>query len=81
MIRYCEDCRWYKEINGCDAPQNHVTMKEGLVRRSSLDLHGYRWLSASYQRGMSVFMAIVFRSCGRSARWYVPRSPQGSRDE
>jgi hypothetical protein len=77
-MRYCEDCKWYKPMNTCDAPQNRTQLRgTDLVRRNGgigAD-YGYRWLSASFQRSMTLAMAWAMRSCGKRGRWHQSKAP------
>lgn len=76
MNRFCEDCRWLQGDNSCHAPRNRVKLSGGsnLVRRSGETgiEYGLRWLTASHQRSLLWPIAVLFRACGRSARWFEP---------
>lgn len=75
VTRYCEDCRWFKYENTCDAPQNRVAMlgRYGLVLRDSCGnkLYSYRWLTASFQRSINwPWDFLIQRACGKRGRWF-----------
>lgn len=76
-MRLCEDCKWYKAPNTCDAPRNRIKIKSLELVRRDRDIgiqYGYRWLSCSWLRSFG-WSAALFRACGASGRWFERRRP------
>lgn len=71
----CENCKWFKRPNTCDAPKNRLAIRRpDLVTRSG-DVgysYGYRWLTCNWQRSFGWY-AFLWRACGTRGRWFEPK--------
>lgn len=72
MTLACEDCRWYRAVNRCAAPQNkaRIIQEPSRVFKTEPVEFGPRFLSAEGCRSAAFPIDIFTGACGRRARWF-----------
>lgn len=71
-MKFCTDCKHYKDNDACRAPQN-------LEAPDPVDgKRGRRWRTCSIQREDGFVWALLLRSCGRRARWFSPANDKSA---